>query len=221
MCFCAVLDSSSATHLAQQQLRRGFWLRTLHQWHWISSALCLVGMLLFAMTGLTLNHAAHITAQPQISRQQLQLPPMLLAKLQASVVDTDTALLPVEVGQWLSAELGIRIDKRLAEWSDDEIYISLVAPGQDAWLSIDRSSGEVEYEKTWRGWVSYFNDLHKGRNTGPVWTWFIDLLALSCLVFCISGLFLLYFHARQRQMTWPIVGLGLLIPLFIALLFIH
>nr|MBP6216900.1 PepSY-associated TM helix domain-containing protein [Luteimonas sp.] len=35
-----------APALSQQQ-RRGFWLRTLHQWHWISSAVCLVGMLLF------------------------------------------------------------------------------------------------------------------------------------------------------------------------------
>ncbi|NIV36045.1 MAG: hypothetical protein GWN58_43325, partial [Anaerolineae bacterium] len=33
------------------------WLGTLRQWHWISSALCLVGMLLFSVTGITLNHA--------------------------------------------------------------------------------------------------------------------------------------------------------------------
>ena len=26
---------------------------------------------------------------------------------------------------------------------------------------------------------------------------------------------------RQRRMTWPMVGLGLLVPLLIALLFIH
>ena len=28
-------------------------------------------------------------------------------------------------------------------------------------------------------------------------------------------------HARQRRMTWPLVGLGLLIPLLIALILIH
>ena len=31
--------------------RRAYWLKTLHQWHWISSAICLLGMLLFAVTG--------------------------------------------------------------------------------------------------------------------------------------------------------------------------
>ena len=81
--------------------------------------------------------------------------------------------------------------------------------------------GAVEYEATRRGWVSYFNDLHKGRNAGPGWGWFIDVFAVACLVFCITGLFLLHLHARQRRMTWPLVGLGLLIPLLIALLLIH
>ena len=47
------------------QQRRAYWLKTLHQWHWISSAVCLVGMLLFAVTGITLNHAAQIDAEPR------------------------------------------------------------------------------------------------------------------------------------------------------------
>ena len=44
---------------------RAGWMRTLYQWHWISSALSLVGMLLFAVTGFTLNHAADIESKPQ------------------------------------------------------------------------------------------------------------------------------------------------------------
>ena len=82
-------------------------------------------------------------------------------------------------------------------------------------------SGAVEFERTERGWISYFNDLHKGRNAGPAWSWFLDLFAIACLVFCITGLFLLQMHAKQRRMTWPYVGLGLIVPLLLALLFIH
>ena len=33
----------------QDHRRRSFWLKTLHEWHWVSSALCLLGMLLFAV----------------------------------------------------------------------------------------------------------------------------------------------------------------------------
>jgi len=35
--------------------RRAYWLKTLHQWHWISSALCLLGMLLFALAWIALG----------------------------------------------------------------------------------------------------------------------------------------------------------------------
>ncbi len=203
----------------QHQQSRGFWLRTLHQWHWISSAVCLIGMLLFAATGITLNHAAKIEAKPQVQSRQLTLPADVLAALGER--EDGNAPVPRTVRQWLDAELDIAIGARPAEWSAEEIYLSLPRPGGDAWLSIDRESGAVEYESTSRGAVSYLNDLHKGRNAGPAWGWFLDLFAVACLVFCITGLFLLHLHARQRRMTWPLVGLGLMIPLLIALLLIH
>ena len=41
------------------------------------------------------------------------------------------------------------------------------------------------------------------------------------MVFTVTGPFLLQLHARQRRMTWPYVGLGLLVPVLLALLFIH
>jgi len=211
--------SDSSSDLATQQQRRGFWLRTLHQWHWISSAMCLVGMLLFAATGLTLNHAAVIEAKPQVTNRTLELPAPLRERLRGP--DEGHAPLPAGVSGWLSEQLSLRLSGQPAEWSPEEVYLSLPAPGEDAWLSIDRETGAVEYERTERGWISYFNDLHKGRNAGPAWGWFIDLLALACLVFCITGLFLLQMHARQRRMTWPLVGLGLLLPLLIALILIH
>ena len=210
--------SRPASSTVQQQ-SRGFWLRTLHQWHWISSAVCLIGMLLFAVTGLTLNHAAKIEAKPQVQSQHLELPTELLGGLGSR--EDGNAPLPRPARQWLDDQLGISIGGRPAEWSAEEIYLSLPRPGGDAWLSIDRETGAVEYESTSRGAVSYLNDLHKGRNAGPAWGWFLDVFAVACLVFCITGLFLLHLHARQRRMTWPLVGLGLMIPLLIALLLIH
>ncbi|ADV26942.1 hypothetical protein Psesu_1092 [Pseudoxanthomonas suwonensis 11-1] len=202
------------------QRKRGFWLRTLHQWHWISSAVCLVGMLLFTATGITLNHAARIEAQPQVDNRTAQLPEPLLDVL-ADAPTEGNAPLPPAIAGWLQDELSIAAGRRPAEWSEDEAYLSMPSPGADAWLSIDRESGEVEFERTDRGAVSFLNDLHKGRNAGPAWGWFIDVFAIACLVFCITGLFLLHLHARQRRMTWPLVGLGLVVPLVLILIFIH
>lgn len=212
--------SSQPASEATAQQRRGFWLRTLHHWHWISAAVCLVGMLLFSVTGITLNHASKIEGEPRIDNRQLVLPAELIDTLADDDTQADAPLPPV-VAAWLSDKLDAPIGRRKAEWSDGEIYLSMPGPGRDAWISIDRSSGEVEYERTDRGAVSYLNDLHKGRNAGPAWGWFIDLFAIASIVFTVTGLFLLQLHARQRRMTWPWVGLGLVIPVLLALLFIH
>ena len=209
----------SQTDISSTQQRRGFWLRTLHQWHWISSAVCLIGMLLFAITGITLNHASRIEAKPQVANHTAQLPTPLLATLGNQ--QDGNAPLPIAAADWLGNEFSISVGARHAEWSEDEIYLSMPRPGADAWISIDRATGAVEFESTQRGWISYFNDLHKGRNAGAAWSWFLDIFAVATLVFCITGLFLLHLHAKQRRMTWPYVGLGLVIPLLIALLFIH
>jgi hypothetical protein len=194
-------------------------MRTLRQWHWISSAVCLIGMLLFTVTGLTLNHASRIEAKPTVTHLTLQLPPALTDEL--SIPDDDKAPLPAAVSAWLEQRLPTSIGRRPGEWSEGEFYLSMPGPGSDAWLSIDLETGFIEYERTERGWVSHFNDLHKGRNTGPAWQWFIDIFAVACLVSCITGLLLLQMHAGQRWITWPLLGLGLIVPLLIALIFIH
>ena len=204
---------------AARQPRRGFWLRTLHQWHWISSAVCLVGMLLFAVTGITLNHAAQIEGEARVDNRTATVPAALLASLDADA--EGDAPLPPALAEWLSDALDTPIGRREAEWSAGELYLSMPGPGRDAWLSLDLESGAVEYERTDRGWISYLNDLHKGRNTGAAWSWFIDIFALACVVFTLTGLFLLQMHARQRPSTWPWVGLGLVVPVLLALLFIH
>ena len=200
--------------------RRALWLKQLYRWHWVSSAACLIGMLLFTVTGLTLNHAAHIESRPRVTGRDGRLPSPLLAELTAGLRPRK-GLVPAPVDDWIRRELSVSVGGRDAEWSKDEVYVALPHPGGDAWLSIDLEGGEVRYERTDRGWVSYLNDLHKGRNTGEAWSWFIDVFAVACLVFCTTGLLLLQLHAAGRPSTWPMVGLGLVIPLILAILFIH
>lgn len=199
-------------------------LGSLRQWHWISSALCLAGMLLFAATGITLNHAGQIEASPRVTTIEEILPDEITALAQnhqQSLGDNVAAPLPASLQQWLREEHGIRTGDRIAEWSEDEIYLSMPRPGGDAWLSLDFSFGELIYENTSRGVISYLNDLHKARNTGLAWSWFIDLFSVVCVVFSLTGLLLLVRQQRSRPMTWPITGLSLLIPVLLALLFIH
>lgn len=199
---------------------RGFWLKHLHRWHWISAAMSLIGMILFAATGITLNHAGEIEGSPRVMTRTATVPPDLLAGLPAFSGE-DKRPLPPALRDWVGASFGISPGERAAEWSADEIYLPLPRPGGDAWLTIEREGGLATHEVTTRGWISYLNDLHKGRNTGAAWSWFIDIFAGACLVFCLTGLVLLQLHARTRPATWPLVGLGVVAPLVLAILFIH
>ena len=194
------------------------WLGTLRQWHWISSALCLAGMLLFAVTGITLNHASQISAKPAIVTLDTTLPQALLAELQLSAAQQH---IPLSVHNWIEQQLKQSIRISNAEWSADELYIALPRPGGDGWFSIDLESGELLYESTDRGWIAYLNDLHKGRNSGEAWSWFIDIFAGICVTFSFTGLWLLTRQTKMRPSTWPVTLAGLVIPVLIMLLFIH
>jgi len=195
------------------------WLGSLREWHWISSAICLVGMLLFSITGITLNHAAQIKAKPEIVTLEAEVPAEIITAI--DIPDEENAVLPEVLIEWLAQAQDISVGNQLAEWDEDEIYLSLPRPGGDAWLSIDLASGELVYEVTDRGWISYLNDLHKGRNTGVAWSWFIDVFAVFCIIFCITGLLLLKRYASGRPATWPMLGLGLVLPWVLILLFVH
>lgn len=199
---------------------RGWWLKQLHTWHWISAAISLAAMLLFAVTGITLNHAAAIGATPRVSERSARLPPGERLLLRAEP-DARADPLPLAVAERLRGTIGLDVRGRAAEWSDTEVYVALPRAGGDAWVSVDRATGRVTAEVTDRGWIAWLNDLHKGRNTGDAWFWFIDLFAGACIVFTLTGLLLLQLHARHRPLTWPLVALGMLAPALLALFFLH
>lgn len=198
-----------------------FWWKQVVSWHWISSAVSLAALLLFAATGITLNHAADIERAPVVVDRQATLPPALLRMIASRPGATDEKRpLPPPVGAWVSRTLG-QSGRGVAEWSEAEIYLPLPRPGGDGWVSIDRATGAATAEVTDRGWIAWLNDLHKGRNAGPLWGAFIDLVAVACCIFALTGLVLLWLHSAKRRITWPLVTAGLIVPALVALLFAH
>jgi hypothetical protein len=193
--------------------------RTTHPWHWISAAICFAALTLFTITGITLNHASAIGAQPVVESGTARLPDELRAALrqQADSAAPDAAVFI----DWAEGVLGLSLRGATAEWQDEELYLSAPGPGRDAWVSIDRATGIAKYEATDRGWVAYFNDLHKGRNTGIAWTIFIDVVAVAVLFFSLTGLVLLWIQAGQRTSTWPLVGGGVAIVSVLMILVAH
>jgi len=214
------MHAPTTPRTATKKSRKAFWLKQLHMWHWMSSAVSLIGLLLFAITGFTLNHAADIEGSPVVTQKSAQMPPALLARLKAAVPTTEKAPLPPFAAEWIEQSFPVKAASE-AEWSADEVYLPAPRPGGDAWVAIDLANGSASSEVTSRGWISYLNDLHKGRNSGGEWSLFIDIFAFACFVFAITGLVLLWLHSAKRKSTWPLVGLGLAIPAAIAVIFIH
>lgn len=199
-------------------VKSGFWRNQLRQWHWISSALSLMGLLLFSVTGFTLNHAAQIEAQPKVTKIERQVPQTALAGLAS--VTANVPLTPVQATA-IRGATGIDVRGATVDADEDGIYLTLSAPGVDSTLEISRIDGHAIYERTDRGLIAVLNDLHKGRHSGPVWAMFIDLIAIACVVFSVTGFGLLWLYARGRRITWPLVALGLVLPFILFLLFVH
>ena len=110
--------------------RRAVWLRQLHQWHWISSALCLMAMLLFSITGFTLNHASQIEAKPSVTRQKATLPGPLRERLAAFAESHVDARLPLpdELAAWANKTFPVDVRGAGAEWSEEDAYVPLPRP---------------------------------------------------------------------------------------------
>jgi uncharacterized protein len=214
------MHGTAAQPATRKRSRKSFWLKQLHTWHWMSSAISLIGLMLFAITGFTLNHAADIEGTAKSVDRATQLPPALLAQVKPDNQADTKKPLPADIARFVESKLPLKADGT-AEWSADEIYLAKPRPGGDGWISIDRETGAVTSEVSSRGWIAYLNDLHKGRNAGSAWKWFIDIFVGACLVFTLTGLVLLWMHSKHRRSTWPLVGLGLLIPALIALFLIH
>lgn len=193
--------------------------RTMHSWHWISAAICFAALMLFSITGITLNHAQAISASPRVTTGESQVPESLRPELAGQPAVADA--IPKGVAGWIKSEFGLGTRGAAVEWSEEELYVSAPGPGRDAWVSIDRASGAAKFEATERGWVAYFNDLHKGRNTGIAWVIFIDVVAAACVFFALTGLVLLWIQARQRTATWPLVGGGVALLVVLMIFFAH
>lgn len=215
------------TRTRVQSRRKSGW-RDIKAWHWISSAICLTATLLFAITGITLNHANLVEAQPVKQVIEAQLPDSVLEELQhrqQQLLSEQTMAegpLPAAFTAWYTQEFEQSLARaQLAQWDNFEAYVGMPRAGGDRWFRIDLETGEFYEEDLDRGWIAYFNDLHKGRNTGFFWVLMLDLLAVMMVVFTVTGLILLKRYAKGRKSTWPLVLAGIIIPWLVLLVPAH
>jgi len=146
-------------------------------------------VLLFAVTGLTLNHQDFGWGEPDLTTSQIQLPMELISHPDQTAI-----------GNQLRGALGIRSQITDYHQDDDQIQVTFAVPGRRTIATINRADGKAEIEAETRGLFGKVDDLHKGFDSGPVWYWLIDITAVLLTISSLTGMVtLLSLRARRRS----------------------
>ena len=165
--------------------------------------------LLFAVTGLTLNHQDFGFSSPKIAQSTVDLPVDMMAH-------PDSA----SIGKYLRSNLKVSAPLTDYHEDDQQIQVTFAAPGHRTLVTIDRAkhSGDVENES--RGIMGKIDDLHKGFDSGPAWFWIIDISAILLTISALTGIVTLVSLRARRRSGFIFGGLGLATLIVIYLLWV-
>jgi uncharacterized protein len=187
----ATISRKSAQYSLGTRIRKG--TATVTRWlHIYLSMVSFAVVFFFAATGITLNHAEWFSRQVQTRHYRGIVPPSLLRE---STDQQPDKLGIVELLRNRHKIHGSVSDFRV---EDSQISISFKGPGYAADAFIDANSGSYDLAETRSGFVAIMNDLHKGRDTGSVWSIVIDVSAALLVLVSLTGLVLIWFVYKRR-----------------------
>ena len=167
--------------------------RTVHVY---VSMLLLSLLIFFCITGFFLNHSEWFEGRYVEQVQDLKLRPALAEKLadmdslERAPIDALRQMLKKEFG--LNALHEIHFDPDMGELAFD---FQIPAGYASAYFTAD---GDASLEFRKGSLIGVLNDLHKGRHSGIVWSWVMDISALLITVFAVSGLVILVQNKKYR-----------------------
>ncbi len=192
--------------------------------HIYMSMFSLAVVLFFSVTGITLNHPdwfysaaeGHSEAEGQVNLKWLHRQGAAAVPEAGDRGGLVHDVAKLEVVEHLRATHKIRgalVDFRVDE---NECLVSFKGPGYGADAFIDRESGHYRLTESYHGFIAVLNDLHKGRDTGAVWSVVIDVSAILMTAISVTGLVLLFYLKLRRVpgVIVALVGAALVIVLF-------
>ncbi len=177
-------------------------LQTLIRWlHIYASLLGLMTVIFFGVTGLTLNHPQWFDSGYQAVREES-------GSMDRSLIGAaDVEPQKLEIVEFIRSKHGVRTAVRDFQFDEYQINVSFAGPGYTSDISIDRETSEYQFSELRLGLTAIINDLHKGRDTGVVWSMVIDISAVLLVFISISGVLLLIWLKRLwRSGLLTIIG---------------
>ena len=208
--------------MTTHQHSHNYWRRrTASVSRWLHIYLSMVSFAIvcfFAVTGLTLNHTEWFSGQERVAQLKGSVETKWVKP--ANVGNDDAAVDKLAVVEQLRRAHGIK--GALSDFRLDEVQaaVSFKGPGYAADAFINRETGEYELTETRHGFVAVLNDLHKGRDSGRVWSWVIDLSAALMTFVSLTGMVLIYFVKKHRFNGLLLAVVGALVCLLIYRLWI-
>ena len=183
------------------------WARWLHTY---LSMFGLAALLLFSVTGITLNHPDWLAGEPQVQRIDGELNPAWVA------VSDSIPVARLEIVEHLRNAHNIKAGLNDFYMDERECSISFRGPAYVADAFIDRSTGSYVLLVTASGFIAILNDLHKGSDAGGVWTVVIDIAAISMILISLTGFVMILFVKKRKAsgLILALIGTALLFILY-------
>jgi uncharacterized protein len=190
--------------------RLGLRLAAFVRWiHTYLSMFGLAAVLFFSLTGITLNHprmffdgiASSVEAEGQVNADWVR----------------GAVIKKLEVVESLRQAHGLRGALASFTTDEDECVVTFKGPGYSADAFIRRDNGRYRVTEERHGVIAVLNDLHKGRDTGPVWSAVVDISAALTAMASLTGLLLLFYIKRRRVLglLTALIGAALLTAAFL------
>ncbi|MEM9183610.1 MAG: PepSY-associated TM helix domain-containing protein [Pseudomonadota bacterium] len=194
---------------------RMWWFNLARTVHLYSSSLLFVTLVFFCVTGFTLSRGWYDDDGARASSVELSLPPELAATLDPASWKPDLTALQALLTE--AAGLGVP-DSIELDQDYGEVALSYKAPAGDAQAIITSEGVLLDVQRG--STLAVLNDLHKNRNAGSAWAWFVEVSALAMLVFAVTGLIIVFQNRRRRGQSIWIICLGLATPVLLFLAFV-
>lgn len=167
--------------------------RALHIY--ISTALFFL-LILFCVSGIVLNHIDWLKNDKNNGQVTAIIPAELVTKANEQL-NTLPTLYP-EIEAYLAEQYALTKVKSI-EWEKEDALVMLdyPLPAGFAYAELDFTTGELNLDYQTGGFLSLIGDLHKGRHSGEVWSWVIDISAVLMILFAITGMIILFQNRKN------------------------
>lgn len=182
--------------------------RTVHIY---LTMLGLLVMMLFGITGFTINHEEWFGGRnaARMTEHTGTVPRELIAQRDY-----------LRIVEHLRQTLQIR--GAMENFADDfaDMAITFKQPGEVWDITVDKSTGQVSARSEQYGFVAIINNLHRGRYTGPAWSLVIDVSALLIVLACLTGFVLWLALPRRKKLGILYLAVGTLATMVVIYFFV-